>query len=362
MSKTPTQPSPFQGEESILVTGGAGFIGSCFVAQSVARGLEVIVLDKMTYAAHRDNLEWIKPRRSPQGEGGWKLVEGDIADAPLVAGLLRQHRIGAVVNFAAESHVDNSIAGPRPFIDTNITGTFLLLEACRDYWLSLAEKAKDAFRFVQISTDEVYGSLGATGKFSEKSPFAPNSPYSASKAAGDHLARAWHHTYGMPVITTHCTNNYGPRQHPEKLIPRMIQCALDGKKLPVYGDGRNVRDWIHVEDHCEGVRLALTKGKPGEVYDFGGDAEAENIWLVKQLCALLDARRPKKSGSYADQISFVADRLGHDRRYAIDDGKAQKQLGFTRRYTLAQGLEATVDWYLSNQEWCKTMADKRQAA
>lgn len=341
---------------NLLVTGGAGFIGSSFVAACVARGQNVVVLDKMTYAAHRANLEWIS------GKGGWQLVEGDIADAKLVGKLLRQHGIHAVVNFAAESHVDNSISGPRPFIDTNITGVFHLLEACRDYWSSLAAKDKAAFRFLQVSTDEVYGSLGATGKFSEASQIQPNSPYSASKAAGDHLARAWHHTYGLPVVTTHCTNNYGPRQHPEKLIPRMIECALAGEKLPVYGDGKNVRDWIHVEDHCHGVWLALTKGKPGEVYDLGGDAEAENIWLVTQLCALLDSRRAKKSGRYADQIAFVTDRPGHDRRYAIDDAKAQRELGFTRRYTLAEGLAMTVDWYLANQEWCKIMSGKRKAA
>lgn len=340
-------------KDTILVTGGAGFIGSCFVAQSVARGLNVIVLDKLTYAADRSNLEWIKPA----GGGQWRLVVGDIADLPLVSKLLREHQVKRVVNFAAESHVDNSIAGPKPFIDTNVMGAFVLLEACRDYWSSL-DGGKDAFRFLQVSTDEVYGSLGNTGTFNETSPARPNSPYSASKAAGDHLARAWYHTYGLPIITTHCTNNYGPRQHPEKLIPHMIHCALSGKKLPVYGDGRNVRDWIHVEDHCEGVWLALTKGTPGEAYDFGGEAEVENLTLVKRLCALLDKKRPKPSGSYADQIAFVTDRLGHDRRYAIDDGKAQRQLGYAKRYTLAEGLESTVEWYLANDEWRNRMMAK----
>ncbi len=266
---------------NLLVTGGAGFIGSCFVAQCVARGCNVTVLDALTYAGHRENVD----KRAT-------FVKGDIADRALVLKLLREHHIGWVVNFAAESHVDNSIAGPKPFIDTNITGTFQLLEASREYW-----NGKKDFRFLQISTDEVYGSLGPTGKFSETSPLKPNSPYSASKAAGDHLARAWHETYGMPTITTHCTNNYGPRQHPEKLIPNMIRCALAGEKLPVYGDGKNVRDWIHVEDHCNGVWLALEKSKPGETYDFGGDAEVENIALVKTICALLDSKRPKKSGS-----------------------------------------------------------------
>lgn len=326
--------------KNILVTGGAGFIGSSFVALCVSRGHNVIVLDKLTYAGNRANLDWIK--------SGWKLVEGDIADIALVRKLLSENAINWLVNFAAESHVDNSIAGPRPFIDTNITGTFQLLEAAREH-----AKSKSDFRFLQISTDEVYGSLGPTGKFSETSRVLPNSPYSASKAAADHLARAWFETYGLPVITTHCTNNYGPRQHPEKLIPRMIECALAGEKLPVYGDGKNIRDWIHVEDHCAGILLALEKGKPGEVYDFGGNAEVENITLVKTICALLDRKRPKPSGTYADQIAFVADRLGHDRRYAIDDSKSERELGYTRKYKLEQGLEATVEWYLANQDWCK---------
>jgi dTDP-glucose 4,6-dehydratase len=339
---------------NLLVAGGAGFIGSAFVAKCVARGNNVIVLDALTYAGHKANLEWIKP----QNGGNWKLVKGDIADHALVLDLLKQHSIGRVVNFAAESHVDNSISGPKPFIDTNITGTFQMLEACREYWSTLPAAQKNDFRMLQISTDEVYGSLGPTGKFSEESPIKPNSPYSASKAAADLLARAWHETYGLPVIVTHCTNNYGPRQFPEKLIPHMIHCALSGKNLPVYGDGKNVRDWIHVEDHCDGVLLALDKGKPGQAYDFGGDAEVENIALVKQLCSLLDHKRPKKQGSYSDQISFVTDRLGHDRRYAIDDSKSQKELGFKRNYRFEQGLEATIDWYLANDAWCKTVMEK----
>jgi dTDP-glucose 4,6-dehydratase len=337
---------------NLLITGGAGFIGSTFVAQAVERGCKVIVLDALTYAGHRANLDWIASDK-------WELVEGNIADRALVTKLLREHGIGYVVNFAAESHVDNSISGPAAFIETNINGTFQMLEACREYWGSLAAEDKAAFRYVQISTDEIYGSLGPTGKFNEASPVRPNSPYSASKAAGDHLARAWFETYGLPAIVTHCTNNYGPRQHPEKLIPNMIRCALAGKDLPVYGDGKNVRDWIHVEDHCAGIWLALTKGIPGEAYDFGGDAEAENIALVRGLCTLLDAQRPKKSGSYADQISYVTDRLGHDRRYAIDDTKSQTALGFTRRYRLEQGLEDTVAWYLANEEWCSKIMEKK---
>jgi dTDP-glucose 4,6-dehydratase len=337
-------------KNNLLVTGGAGFIGSCFVAQCVARGQKVIVLDRLTYAGHPANLEWI-------GKDSYTLVVGDIADGELVARLLRENGIGRVVNFAAESHVDNSISGPAAFIETNITGMFHLLEACRQYWSALADK--NDFRFLQISTDEVYGSLGATGKFSEASPVKPNSPYSASKAAGDHLARAWFETYGLPTLTTHCTNNYGPRQHPEKLIPNMIRCALEGKKLPVYGDGKNVRDWIHVEDHANGVFLALEKGKPGECYDFGGDAEVENLTLVKRICDLLDKKKAKTSGSYHDQIAFVTDRLGHDRRYAINDSKSRRELGFTRAYTLDKGLETTIDWYLANQDWCKTVMEKR---
>ncbi|MDE3016467.1 MAG: dTDP-glucose 4,6-dehydratase [Pseudomonadota bacterium] len=316
--------------KNFLVTGGAGFIGSCFVAQAAARGHHAVVLDKLTYAGRRENVD----KRAA-------FIQGDIADRALVLKLLREHAIEAIVNFAAESHVDNSIAGPSPFIETNVTGTFQLLEATREYW-----DGKKEFRFMQISTDEVYGSLKRTGKFSEASPLRPNSPYSASKAAGDHLARAWHETYGLPAIVTHCTNNYGPRQHPEKLIPNMIRCALAGKPLPVYGDGKNVRDWIHVEDHCNGIWLALEKGNPGEVYDFSGDAETENILLVKNICALLDKKRPRK-GSYSEQITFVADRPGHDRRYAIDDAKAQRELGFKCNYTLDKGLETTVEWYLA---------------
>lgn len=337
---------------TILVTGGAGFIGSTFVAQCVGRGTKVIVLDALTYAGHRENLEWI----NKDSGGDWSLVQGDIADRPLVEKLLREHKVDALLNFAAESHVDNSISGPKAFIDTNIGGTFQLLEAARGY-----AKEKPGFRYLQVSTDEVYGSLGPTGKFSETTPYAPNSPYSASKAAADHLVRAWHETYGLDTIITHCTNNYGPRQHPEKLIPRMIHCALSGEKLPVYGKGNNVRDWIHVEDHANGVWLALTKGKAGQAYDFGGDAEEENLKLVKKLCAILDAKHPKNSGKYEEQIAFVTDRLGHDLRYAIDDSKSQVELGFTRAYTIEKGLEKTVQWYLDNQAWCNNIIRKKVA-
>ncbi len=325
---------------TILLTGGAGFIGSSMVALCVAAGHRVVVLDKLTYAGHRMNLEWIS--------GAWQLVVGDIADQPLVLRLLREHCVDWVINMAAESHVDNSIAGPRDFLDTNIMGTFAVLEACRAY----LPEAPQVFRLLQVSTDEVYGSLGDEGHFTEASPMRPNSPYSASKAAADHLVRAWFETYRLPAIITHCTNNYGPRQHPEKLIPRMIDCALGGLPLPVYGDGKNIRDWIHVSDHCRGLLLALEKGKPGEVYDFGGHAEIENISLVKQLCSLLDERQPRQDGqSYAQQIHFVADRPGHDRRYAIDDSKSQRLLGYQPQMTLASGLADTVKWYLAHSAW-----------
>lgn len=333
---------------NLLITGGAGFIGSNFVAQAVARGHHVTVLDALTYAGDKANLEWIPA--STKG-GSYDLVVGNILDQELVSQLLRERQIESLVNFAAESHVDKSIAGPEAFVETNIKGTFTLLEAARAYYAALSKEQQSRFRFLQISTDEVYGSLGPTGAFSEISPLRPNSPYSASKAAGDHLVRAWFETYGLPTLTTHCTNNYGPRQHPEKLIPHMIFCALNGEPLPIYGDGKNIRDWIHVDDHCNGIWLTLEQGRAGDVYDFGGNAEVDNLSLVRQLCALLDSKRPKESGSYADQIAFVADRLGHDRRYAIDDSKAMRFLGFKRRYQFAQGLEATIDWYLANISW-----------
>jgi len=329
---------------SILMTGGAGFIGSMMVDLCVRAGHHVVVLDKLTYAGSKANLDWIK--------GDWQLVVGDIADRTLVSELLSKHRVEWLINMAAESHVDNSISGPRAFMDTNIMGVFELLEACRHY----KAQAPDSFRFLQVSTDEVYGSLGAQGEFSEASPIRPNSPYSASKAAGDHLARAWFETYGLPTLITHCTNNYGPRQHPEKLIPHMIEKAIGGQALPVYGDGKNIRDWIHVSDHCRGLLLALEFGKPGEVYDFGGNAEVENLSLVKKICTLLDQKKPRVDKiSYASQIAFVADRLGHDRRYAIDDLKSKTILGYQPVYSLDQGVEETVDWYLMNQHWVQTI-------
>ena len=333
--------------DTIFVTGGAGFIGSCFVAQHVQAGKKVIVLDALTYCGDKKNLEWIPV--SPNG-GSWQLVKGDIRDAELVRAILEQHQPSALVDFAAESHVDNSIAEPYPFIGTNILGCYNLLESIRDY---LARTPRSDFRFVHISTDEVYGSLGDSGTFSETSPMRPNSPYAASKAGADMLCRAWFHTYGLPVITTHCSNNYGPRQYPEKLIPRMIAAALAGDKLPVYGDGQHIRDWIHVEDHVAGITLALEKGRAGESYAFGGNAEMRNMQVVDMICERLDEMRPRTDGaSYKTQKQFVADRPGHDRRYAIDDRKAQRELGFKRRFAFEDGIRETVAWYLDNPAWC----------
>lgn len=330
----------------MMVTGGAGFIGCAMVAKLVQEGIKPIVLDKLTYAGHRENLDHLPV-------GSFELVVGDIGNQQLVSSLLEKYQPEAVLHLAAESHVDNSITGPQEFIETNVVGNFLLLQSTLQYYKKLNEVAQQKFRFVQVSTDEVYGSLGKEGHFTEASQIQPNSPYSASKAAGDHLARAWHHTYGLPVITTHCSNNYGPRQYPEKLIPVMIHKALAGEKLPIYGNGSNVRDWIYVDDHCQGIWLALTKGQVGEVYNFGGRAEFDNLSLVKKLCHLLDQLKPRADRqSYEEQIGFVTDRLGHDQRYAIDDTKAEEELDFTRSVTLDQGLKATVQWYLDNQQWC----------
>lgn len=337
--------------QTLLVTGGAGFIGSCFVRQCAQRGQKIIVLDKLTYAGHPENLDGV----------ACELVQGDIGDGALVAQLLSQHQVDAVVHFAAESHVDNSIASPSEFIQTNIVGSYTLLEAARQYWNGLSDKAKEAFVFVQISTDEVYGTLGDTGKFSETTAMKPNSPYSASKAAGDHLARAWYETYGLPTIITNCSNNYGPRQHPEKLIPLMITHALQGKAMPVYGDGKNIRDWIHVEDHCRGVYLALTQGQAGQTYCFGGNAERKNTEVVGAICDTLQQLVPLDNGHYKDLITFVQDRAGHDRRYAINDAKAQAELGFVREHNFESGLRATIDWYLQNGAWCDSIRQKKAA-
>lgn len=331
---------------TLLVTGGCGFIGSAFVRQRVERGDTVIVLDALTYAGHVENLHDVA------GPGRFELVRGNICDPTLIVTLCDRFRFDGIVNFAAESHVDRSISDPAAFIETNIVGVFRLLTAALEH-----ARGRPDFRFVQVSTDEVYGSLGATGHFRETTPIAPNSPYSASKASADLLVRAWHHTYGLATVTTNCSNNYGPRQYPEKLIPATIARALAGQPLAVYGDGRNVRDWIHVEDHCAGVSLALERGSPGATYCFGGNAERTNLEVVQAICTELDRLAPAGDGKpHASGITMVSDRLGHDRRYAIDDSFARTELGFSRRYSdFEKGLAQTVNWYLSNQPWCQAV-------
>lgn len=332
--------------KTILVTGGAGFIGSTLSRQLVDAGARVIVLDALTYAGHRINLSDIAEKIT--------FIEGNICDSTLLCSLLTQYTPQAILHLAAESHVDNSIHASRAFIDTNIHGTHVLLEAARSFWLTLDADAQRTFRFVHVSTDEVYGALGEQGVFVPESPLAPNSPYSASKAASDMLARAWHKTYGLPVIITRCSNNYGPRQHPEKLIPRMITRALAGQSLPVYGSGKQVRDWIHVEDHAHGILLAMQKGEAGQVYLFGGHAEQQNIEIITLLCDILKELRP--GADYHKQIVYTEDRAGHDFRYAIDDSDSERTLGFTRIKTdFAQGLRDTVRWYLAHREWIETI-------
>lgn len=335
-----------------LVTGGAGFIGGNFVLDAVGQGIRVVNLDVLTYAGNLDTLAPL------DGNPDHVFVHGDIGDAELVARLLAEHRPDAVINFAAESHVDRSIDGPAAFVQTNVVGTLSLLEQARDYWKSLDAAAAAAFRFLHVSTDEVYGTLGDTGKFTEATPFAPNSPYSASKAASDHLVRAFHHTYGLPVLTTNCSNNYGPYQFPEKLIPLIIAKALAGEPLPVYGDGLNVRDWLFVGDHCNAIRRVLDAGRVGETYNVGGDAERTNIDVVRTLCALLDERRPLADGRARESlVTYVSDRPGHDRRYAIDAGKLQRELGWMPTVTFEQGMARTVDWYLDHQPWVQRVLD-----
>ncbi|HEY8907099.1 MAG TPA: dTDP-glucose 4,6-dehydratase [Rhodoferax sp.] len=332
----------------ILVTGGAGFIGANFVLDWLAQHDEpVINLDKLTYAGNPETL------RSLQGDSRYALVHGDIGDRELVAQLLATHQPRAVVNFAAESHVDRSIHGPGEFIQTNIVGTFNLLEAVRGYWSGLATPEKAAFRFLHVSTDEVYGSLAKDDPaFTEQSHIEPNSPYSASKAASDHLVRAWHHTYGLPVLTTNCSNNYGPYHFPEKLIPLLIVNSLAGKPLPVYGDGQQIRDWLYVKDHCSAIRRVLEAGRLGETYNVGGWNEKANLEIVHTVCSLLDELRPRADGkAYKDQITYVTDRPGHDRRYAIDARKLERELGWKPAETFESGIRKTVQWYLDNPEW-----------
>ena len=330
--------------KTILVTGGAGFIGSCFVRRLASHSdVRLINLDKLTYAGNPDSL--------PDADNH-ELVVGDIGDSSLVRELLDQHRPEAIVNFAAESHVDRSIDGPLTFVETNVLGTCRLLEEVRSFWGRLDESAGQAFRFLHVSTDEVYGSLGDTGAFKETTPYAPNSPYSASKASSDHFVRAWHHTYGLPVLLTNCSNNYGPYQFPEKLIPLMILNAVEGRPLPVYGDGLNVRDWLYVDDHCEAIETVLSRGVVGECYNIGGNTERTNIDIVKTICKAVDQHCPNLThGPCESLISYVKDRPGHDRRYAIDASKIRDNLGWVPKTDFTTGIESTVRWYLDRSDW-----------
>ena len=336
----------------ILVTGGAGFIGGNFVLDYLAnpKATGIVNLDKLTYAG---NLETLK---AVENDPRYQFIQGDIGNTSLVSDLLEKYSITAVVNFAAESHVDRSILGPGEFIQTNVVGTFNLLEAVRAYWVNLTPDRKESFRFLHVSTDEVYGSLAPTDPaFSETNTYEPNSPYSASKAASDHLVRAWHHTYGLPVLTTNCSNNYGPYHFPEKLIPLVILNAINGKNLPIYGDGQQIRDWLYVKDHCSAIRRVLETGKVGETYNIGGWNEKANLEVVHTICQILDSIKPKESGSYADQITYVKDRPGHDRRYAIDASKIERELGWKPKETFDSGIRKTVEWYLSNTDWTNSV-------
>ena len=333
----------------LLITGGAGFIGSAVVRLAIAQGHEVVVLDALTYAACLDNLAPVS------GSDKYRFVEGDICDRALLDQVLGDHSPEAVMHLAAESHVDRSIDGPGAFIETNITGTYTLLEAARCYWRDSGKS--DSFRFHHISTDEVFGSLGKTGYFTEETSYAPNSPYAASKAASDHLVRAWHETYGLPVVLSNCSNNYGPYHFPEKLIPVIIINALAGKPLPIYGNGENVRDWLYVEDHADALLTVLTKGKIGRSYNIGGENEVTNIDIVREICAILDRLRPA-ARPYFELVNFVADRPGHDLRYAIDPTRIRTELGWRPAITLTQGLEKTVRWYLDNEDWWKALHNR----
>jgi dTDP-glucose 4,6-dehydratase len=339
-------------KKHILVTGGAGFIGSNFVALALkSTDFTVINLDKLTYAGNLATVEQF------QHSDRHIFVKGDIGDRQLIDSLLVQYQPQSIVNFAAETHVDRSIDGPASFIETNVNGTFNLLECARQYWRKLSDTDRDLFRFLHISTDEVFGSLTPNEPaFTELTPYTPNSPYSASKASSDHLVRSYFHTYGLPTLITNCSNNYGPYQFPEKLIPLMILNACAGKPLPVYGDGQNVRDWLYVEDHCHAIALVLDKGVPGETYNVGGNAERDNLWLVDRLCAILDELRPDSPHCPHKQlVEFVRDRPGHDRRYAIDFSKLHNQLGWQPQEDIESGLRRTVQWYLDNQDWCQTV-------
>ena len=331
----------------LLVTGGAGFIGSAVVRLAVARGHDVVNLDALTYAACLDNVASVAD--SPR----YAFEQADIRDRAALARIFATHQPDAVMHLAAESHVDRSIDGPGDFISTNVAGSYELLEAARAYWVGRGRP--ESFRFHHISTDEVFGSLGPEGMFTEDTPYDPRSPYSASKAASDHLVRAWHHTYGLPVVLSNCSNNYGPYHFPEKLIPVIILNALAGRKLPIYGDGSNVRDWLYVEDHADALLVVLAKGRLGRSYNIGGENECSNLELVRRLCAILDEMRPGPGGSYADQISFVPDRPGHDARYAIDPMRIRQELGWRPSVTLEEGLRRTVAWYLDNEDWWRPL-------
>jgi dTDP-glucose 4,6-dehydratase len=333
----------------ILVTGGAGFIGSAVVRRAIRDGHAVVNVDSLTYAANLANVA------ECDGHPYYAFEKADIRDASALKWIFRVHHPDAVMHLAAESHVDRSIDGPGTFIDTNVRGTFTLLEAARDYWTRLGKP--ETFRFHHISTDEVYGTLGETGKFTEDTPYAPNSPYSASKAASDHLVRAWHETYGLPVVVTNCSNNYGPYHFPEKLVPVVILRALAGQPIPVYGKGVNVRDWLYVEDHADALLTVLQRGAVGRTYNIGGENEARNIDLVQMICAILDDKRPKET-KHAAQITYVEDRPGHDLRYAIDPARIREELGWRPSVTLAEGLEKTVQWYLDNEAWWRPLLDR----
>jgi dTDP-glucose 4,6-dehydratase len=345
-----TQLGGYRKVKTILVTGGAGFIGGTYVRRYASKSLKIINLDSLTYAGNLESLATLNNCASH------RFVHGDVRDTELVTRLLREHQPEAVLHFAAESHVDRSIGAPAQFIETNVLGTQNMLECARGYWADLSDAGKRTFRFLHVSTDEVYGSLGSTGKFTESTPYAPNSPYSASKAASDHLARAYFHTYGMPVLISNCSNNYGPFQFPEKLIPLMIMNALEGKPLPIYGDGSNIRDWLHVDDHCEALNMILEKGRPGEVYNIGGDAERTNLDVVETICRLVDKLRSDASENSATSlITYVTDRPGHDQRYAIDASKIKREVGWIPKHGFESGMHETVQWYLENRSWTESV-------